>query len=190
MQHQREAINRLIRGDFIVLDPSIGDMSCQLHALSLLNMYWTVQKYLNKEEKLQHALTIVEKYNDAHRNDKNDKEIRTVADLDNPYQPPEYDVLFAELNEILGNNDIELLGPFYSLTSPIPSAEMNSGRSSFVFAVKSLALPQAEIQSIQNPSWIVCRCFAVNWRSTVSITLTIWSKHCPVTPTAPSPARC
>ncbi len=56
---------------------------------------------------------------------------------------------------------------------------MNSGPPSFVFAVISLALPQAEIQSTQNPSRIGCRCFAANWKSAVSITLASWSKHCP-----------
>jgi hypothetical protein len=115
-RHQHEATNRLIRGEFTDLDPSIGDMSCQMHALSVLNMYWTVQEYLNKEEKLQYALAIVEKYNDAHRNDKNDKEVRTLAELENPNHPREYDALFAELNEILGNDNLELLGLFYSLT--------------------------------------------------------------------------
>jgi hypothetical protein len=117
-RHQHEAVNRLIRGDFTDLDPSIGDMSCQMHALSLLNMYWTVQEYLNKEEKLQYVLAIVGKYNDAHRNDKNDKEVRTLADLENPdpSHPREYDALFVELNEILGNDNLELLGLFYSLT--------------------------------------------------------------------------
>jgi hypothetical protein len=39
-----------------------------------------------------------------------------VANLDNPYHPPEYDALFTELNEILSNNDAQLLGLFYSLT--------------------------------------------------------------------------
>lgn len=115
-RHQCEAINRLIRGDFTDLDPSIGDMSCQMHAFSLLNMYWTVQEYLNKEEKLQNALAIVERYNNAHRNDKNDKEVRTLADLENPDHPQEYDVLFAELNAILNNDNLELLGLSYSLT--------------------------------------------------------------------------
>jgi hypothetical protein len=115
-RHKREAINRLIRGDFTDLDPSIGDMSCQMHAFSLLNMYWTVREYLNKEQKLQYALAIVEKYNDAHRNDKNDKDVRTLADLENPDHPREYDVLFAELNQILGNDILELLGLSYSLT--------------------------------------------------------------------------
>ena len=115
-RHQHEAINLLICGDFTDLDPSIGDMSCQMHALSLLNMYWTVQEYLDKEEKLQYALANVEKYNYAHRNDKNDKEVRTLADLENPDHPREYDALFAELNEVLGNDNLELLGLFYSLT--------------------------------------------------------------------------
>jgi hypothetical protein len=115
-KHQHEALNRLIRGDFTDLDPSIGDISCQMHALSLLDMYWTVQEYLNKEKKSQYALAIVEKYNDVHRNDKNDKEVRTLADLENPNHPREYDDLFAELNEILGNDNLELLGLLYSLT--------------------------------------------------------------------------
>ena len=115
-RHQHKAINRLIRGEFTDLYPSIGDMSCQMHALFVLNLYWTVQEYLNKEEKLQYALAIVEKYNNAHRNDKNDKEVRTLADLENPDHPGEYDALFAELNEILGNDNLELLGLFYSLT--------------------------------------------------------------------------
>lgn len=115
-RHQHEAINRLIRGDFTDLDPRIGDMSCQMRVLSLLDMYRTVQNYLNKEEKLQYALAIVEKYNDAHRNDKNDKKVRTLADLENPDHPREYDALFAELNEILGNDNLEYLGLFYSLT--------------------------------------------------------------------------
>lgn len=115
-RHQHEAINRLIRGDFTDLDPSIGDMSCQMHALFVLNMYWIVQEYLHKEEKLQYALTIVEKYNNAHRNDKSDKEVRTLADLENPDHPREYDALVAELNEILGNDNLEVLGLFYSLT--------------------------------------------------------------------------
>jgi hypothetical protein len=115
-RHQHEAINRLIRGDFTDLDPRIGDMSCQMRVLSLLDMYWTVQDYLNKEEKLQYALAIIEKYNDAHRNDKSDKEVRILADLENPDHPREYDALFAELNEILGNDNLEFLGLFYSLT--------------------------------------------------------------------------
>jgi hypothetical protein len=115
-KHQHKAINHLIRGDFTDLDPRIGDTSCEMHALSLLNMYWTVQEYLNKEEKLQYALAIVEKYNDAHRNDEKDKEVRTLADLENPDHPREYDALFAELNEILGNDNVELLGLCYSLT--------------------------------------------------------------------------
>ena len=115
-KHQHEAANRLIRGDFTDLDPSIGDISCQMHALTVLDMYWTVQEYLDKEEKLQYALEIVEKYDVAHRNDKNDKEVRTLADLENPDHPREYDALFAELSEILGNDNLELLGLFYSLT--------------------------------------------------------------------------
>jgi hypothetical protein len=82
----------------------------------LLAMYRTVQDYFNKEEKLQYALAIVEKYNDAHRNDNNDTKARTLADLENPDHSRDYDALFAELNEIFGNDILKFLGLFYSLT--------------------------------------------------------------------------
>jgi hypothetical protein len=116
-KHRRKAVNCLIQHDLSQLDPVLGDASCEQRPSFLLDMYWKVQNHFNQKGKLQFVLKTVEEYNIAHKDDKEDRKVRTREDvLGSKKHSQQYDALFAELHKLLGDDHLKLLGLCYSLT--------------------------------------------------------------------------
>jgi hypothetical protein len=114
--HQQKALWLLITGDMSQFDPLIGDMSCEMRPPFLIDMYWKVQVYLKKENRLNDALAIAHEYQIAHQNDTDSVKTPALAPLENQNHPEAFDDLFAELVNILGDVHTKLLGLCYALT--------------------------------------------------------------------------
>src|ERR1700744_804422 len=114
--HQQKAMWLIITGDLSKFDPLIGDMSCEMRPPFLIDMYWEVQDYLKRENRLEDAMAIANEYHIAHEHDMDSKAIRTPAHFDYKPHPTSYDDLFTELANVLGDANTQLLGLCYSLT--------------------------------------------------------------------------
>ncbi|KAK6544017.1 hypothetical protein TWF694_000731 [Orbilia ellipsospora] len=118
-KHQCRAINLLIQGDLSPIDPLISDTSCEMRPMFVLDMHHKINTYFSRKPKeaLRSALKTVAEYTLIRAADKQDTKCRTIEDvLGSGPNPPKYNHLIEEMHELLGAENVKLLGLCYSLS--------------------------------------------------------------------------
>ncbi|KAJ3497646.1 hypothetical protein NLG97_g1740 [Lecanicillium saksenae] len=115
--HQREALDRLICGDMHELDPCIGDMSCQMRVPFILDMYWTVQSQLREKRLLKCMPESLQQFNHGEQCASYRAGSSEPGRLAVLRTWRHYDSVVTDIRQLLGKDNLELLGLCYSLTT-------------------------------------------------------------------------
>ena len=107
--HLHGAVNSLVKGQGMRLDPAIGDASCMMRPSILVDMYSTVRQAFIQNGTLASSEALVASYERAHANDKPDTRISSLDDLNSRRDPEGYQALLGEVGRLVGKQGLVIL---------------------------------------------------------------------------------
>ncbi|KAJ7612873.1 hypothetical protein DFH06DRAFT_1344954 [Mycena polygramma] len=114
VKHQHAAVAHLVTGDLSKLDPTTGDASCQVRAVTTLTFYYDLRGAFDDSQWVD-VVALSKKYLHAHATDKPDTKVKTVSDAKGASHSTEFDALVALVRKHFGEEKFELLGLKHSL---------------------------------------------------------------------------
>ncbi|KAI0271713.1 hypothetical protein BC834DRAFT_457802 [Gloeopeniophorella convolvens] len=145
-KHKREAFNHVILEQLHLLDPVIGDASCEQRVPFVIDVHAKVIGILKQEGMLERARGLVLACIEAHKNDKADTQVRTKKDANGAEHDPEYDQMVDTLVTALGPNKTAYLTLCHTFTI---SSVMSKDEFQFPFSPRSRSTMTVSVEKTE-----------------------------------------